>query len=278
MVSAAPAAVNEVRSRFAFLREPFDQLNDAGRAVQAIDEGTQGVGDPQRVIVVQSGLLEWAAGTAAGVGTTFGAMLILSVFLLASGDALRMKLIRVLPDLSGKKRSLRVLGDIENEVSRYLLTITAINAGLGVCVGIAMAALGMPNPLLWGVAAGLLNYVPYVGGLLGITLAFVVAVITYPSLATAALAPLAYLTLQLLEGNFVTPMILGRRLELNTVAILIVLSLTTWMWGIVGTIIGVPLLVVIKVFSDNFAALSPLAEFLSGESHVGDVSEADLPP
>ena len=277
MVSAAPDAIKEVRQRFAFLNEPFAKLNDAGRAVQAIDDGTQGANDPQRVVVVQSGLLAWAAGTAAGFGATIGAMLILSVFLLASGDTLRLKLIRVLPDLSGKKRSLRVLADIENEVSRYLLTITAINAGLGLCVGIAMWALGMPDPLIWGIAAGLLNYVPYIGGLIGLTLAFVVAVITYPSLAMAALPPLAYLTLQLLEGNFVTPMILGRRLELNTVAILIILSMTTWMWGIVGTIIGVPLLVVIKVFSDNFPALFPLAEFLSGESRMGGESEPELP-
>ena len=277
MVSAAPDAITKVRERFAFLNEPLAKLSDAGRAVQAIDDGTQSTNDPQRVVVVQSGLLAWAAGTAAGFGATFGAMLIFSVFLLASGDTLRLKLIRILPDLSGKKRSLRVLADIENEVSRYLLTITAINAGLGLCVGIAMWALGMPDPLIWGIAAALLNYVPYVGGLIGITVAFVVAVVTYPSLAIAALPPVAYLALQLLEGYFVTPMILGRRLELNTVAILIVLSMTTWMWGIVGTIIGVPLLVVIKVFSDNFPALFPLAEFLSGESRMGSESEPELP-
>ena len=278
MVSGAPDAIKEVRARFAFLNEPLAKLSDAGQAVQAIDDGTHGANDPQRVVVVQSGLLAWAVGTAADIGATFGAMLILSVFLLASGDTLRLKLIRIPSELSGKKRSLRVLADIENEVSRYLLTITAINAGLGLCVGIAMAVLGMPNPLIWGIAAGLLNYVPYIGGLLGLTLAFVVAVITYPSLAIAALPPLAYLTLQLLEGYFVTPMILGRRLELNTVAILIVLSLTTWMWGVVGTIIGVPLLVVIKVFSDNFPALLPLAGFLSGESRMDGESEPELPP
>jgi predicted PurR-regulated permease PerM len=101
MVSAAPDAIAKVRERFAFLNEPLAKLTDAGRAVQAIDDGTQGANDPQRVVVVQSGILAWAAGTAAGFGATFGAMLILSVFLLASGDTLRLKLIRILPDLSG---------------------------------------------------------------------------------------------------------------------------------------------------------------------------------
>src|SRR5690606_324392 len=112
--------------------------------------------------------------------------------------------------------------------------------------------LGMPNPLLWGVAAGLLNFIPYVGGLVGMVTMVAVSIVTFPTLTLAALPPLAYLGIQLAESNFITPMILGRRLELNTVAILIFLALASWMWGIVGAIIGVPLLVVVKVFCDNF--------------------------
>ena len=280
MISETPVVAREVRARFAFLREPFARLSTAGREVQALTDGGTGDGanDPQRVVVVQSGLLAWAAGTVADIGTTFGATLILSVFLLASGDMLRHKLVRVLPDLSGKKRSLRVLRDIENEVSRYLLTITAINAGLGLCVSIAMATLGMPNPMLWGIGAALLNYIPYIGPLTGIALAAAVAVVTYPLLATAVLPPIAYAALQLVESNFVTPTILGRRLELNTVAILILLSLTTWMWGIVGTIIGVPMLVVIKVFSDNFPALAPLAEFVTAETPAVEDTDPEVQP
>jgi hypothetical protein len=140
-------------------------------------------------------------------------------------------------------------------------TTTALNAVGAAAVFVDVDSVNhLMNLELLGALASdhRIDYVPYVGGLLGITLAIVVSVITYPSLAAAALPPIAYLTLQLVEGNFVTPMILGHRLDLNTVAILILLSLTTWMWGIVGTIIGVPLLVVIKVFSDNFPALSLL--------------------
>jgi predicted PurR-regulated permease PerM len=115
MVSGAPVVMREVRARFAFLREPFARLNAAGSAVQALTDGGgagDSVNDPQRVVVVQGGMLAWAAGTVADIGTTFGATLILSVFLLASVDTLRQKLILVLPALSGKKRSLRVLRDI----------------------------------------------------------------------------------------------------------------------------------------------------------------------
>jgi predicted PurR-regulated permease PerM len=264
MITEAPTLAAEVRQRFAFLDKPFATLSEASRQIQSLTSGgSSQPGDPQRVVVVESGWLGWLAGTAADIGTTFGAMLILALFLLASDTSLRAKLIRMLPDLTGKKRSLRLLHDIENEVSRYLLTITAINAGLGCCIGIAMAILGMPSPVLWGIAGGLLNFIPYLGSLIGNILATSVAIVTFPSLGEAALVPVSYLALQILEGNFVTPFIVGRRLELNIVAILVFLSLTTWMWGIVGTIIGVPILVVIKVFSDNFPSLAPLAEFLS---------------
>jgi predicted PurR-regulated permease PerM len=277
IIGEIPSLADRVRERFDFLREPFARISEAGRQVQAITSGsTDQTTATQRVVVQQdSGLLGWIAGTAADFGTTFGATLILSLFLLASGTTLRSKLIRVLPDLSGKKRSLRVLRDIENEVSRYLLTISAINAGLGVCIGLSMAVLGLPNPLLWGIAGGLLNFIPYLGSLVGNVLATAVAIVTFPSLAEAALVPIVYLALQILEGNFVTPFIVGRRLELNTVAILIFLSLTTWMWGIVGAIIGVPLLVVVKVFADNFPSLAPLAEFLSAETHLVEEAETE---
>ncbi len=277
MISQAPSLAAEVRERFAFLDGPFATLSDASRQIQALTSGSSQPGDPQRVVVVESGLLGWLAGTAADVGTTFGAMLILALFLLASDTTLRAKLIRALPDLSGKKRSLRLLHDIENEVSRYLLTITAINAGLGFCIGVVMAILGMPNPLLWGIAGALLNFIPYLGSLVGNILATCVAIVTFPSLAEAALVPLSYLALQILEGNFVTPFIVGRRLELNIVAILVFLSLTTWMWGIVGAIIGVPILVVIKVFADSFPALAPLAEFLSASAEPRVAEDVDTP-
>ena len=276
IVAEAPSTISQVRERFAFLRTPFAAMNEASQGLQTmVDDTTSAVGseNPQRVVVVQSGLLAWAAGTAANIGTTLGATLILSLFLLASGDTLRAKLIRVSPHLREKKRSLRVLRDIENVVSRYLLTITAINTGLGLSVGIVMAGLGMPNPILWGIGAALLNFVPYLGGLIGTTLAIAVASITYPTLVHAALPPLVYVGLQIVESNFVTPTIVGRRLELNTVAILIFLALAAWMWGIVGVIIGVPVLVVIKVFSGNFPNLAGLAEFLSAERVTAEDTE-----
>jgi predicted PurR-regulated permease PerM len=245
--------------------------------MQAIVDGA-GTPGTERVVIAQPGIIAWAAGTAAGIGTTLAATLVLAFFLLATGDDLRHKLVRMIHSLTDKKRALRVLRDIENDVSRYLMTITAINAGFGFCVGLAMYLLGMPNPLLWGVAAALLNFIPYLGGLLGVIAAIAVSSVTFPGFAQAILPPIAYLALQFVESYLVTPTILGRRLELHIVPILVFLAFTTWMWGVVGAVIGVPLLVVIKVFSDNLTVLAPLSALLAADAASPEEPEAEAAP
>ncbi len=274
VASQMPDTVSTVRERLAFLKRPITTLNNAGHDVESVLNGADEKAAATTTVIVSNGggLVSWLLGTVADLGTTFAATLLLAVFLLAANDGLRRKLIRVLPELSGKKRSLRVLHEIENDVSRYLVTVTAINAGLGVLVGCAMAVVGLGNGIVWGVAAGLLNFIPYVGATVGIFLVAGTSLATFTGLAAAATPPLIYLGLQILEGSFVTPMILGRRLSLSPIAILTVLSLTTWMWGIVGTVIGVPLLVVFKVFCDQFPSLAGIGVFLSSES--SEVEEA----
>lgn len=231
-------------------------------------EEMAGAAEPstEKVVVTQPGLAAWAADTLGGLTTTLGAALVLVVFLLSSGDLFLHKLVRILPTFSDKKRSVRVVHDVEFEVSRYLLTITGINICFGVVVGTAMAVLGMPNPLLWGAAATVLNFIPYVGAAIGTGTALIAALITYDSIGPALLPPAAYLLFHTLESAFITPLVVGRRLELNVVAIFISLAFWSWMWGIVGALIAVPILVVVKVFCDSFPGLAHFGEFLSGNN------------
>ena len=266
MVADAPHLASELRDRFRFLREPVAMIVQASEQVRALAEPA--AADAQRVVLAQPGILSWAADTLTGIGTTIGATLILVIFLLSSSELLLLKIVRAVPNLSNKKRSLRIVYDVQLEVSRYLLTITVINIAFGVMVGLAMTAIGMPHPLVWAVAAFLLNYIPYIGAITAIAIAAAVGLITFPSLALAALPPLAYLAFHALESAFITPLILGRRLELNAVAILIALAFSGWMWGIVGAIIAVPLLVVVKVFCDHFPELTTFGDFLSAEPPV----------
>jgi predicted PurR-regulated permease PerM len=275
-VKDAPHIAAALRDRFSVLREPIAMISQASDQIRTL-AAPAGPDQPQTVVLAQPGILTWAADTLTGIGTTIGATLILVIFLLSSNDLFLQKIVRAVPSLSEKKLSLRIIYDLQLEVSRYLLTITAINICFGIAIGTLMALVGMPNPLLWGVGATLLNYIPFVGAIVGTVLSACVALITFPTLGLGVVPPLGYLVIHTLESAFITPLILGRRLELNAVAILIALALCGWMWGIVGALIAVPLLVVVKVFCDHLPALATVGDFLSAETHT-DANENATEP
>jgi predicted PurR-regulated permease PerM len=277
MIAGAPQVTKAVRDRFEILREPFDRISEATRGpIVNSDPGSPGApAGPITVVGAQPSFLDWLVATLADVGTTIVATLILTPFLLASSETLKLKLVRTFPLLSDKKRSLRVLQDVEQRISRFLGTVTAIYAGVGVLVGIAMAILGMPNPILWGVGAALLSYVPWVGPITGIGLAAAVSLTIHPDPVGALAPPIAYAAIQSLEGTLITPLTVGRRMSLNVVAILLTVALTSWMWGIIGTLIGVPILVVVKAFCDEFPSLAHVGLFISAESEPIDEAETE---
>ncbi len=261
----APEIGQQLSRKMAAFRSPVDAAVQASEQVEKITESSSSP-NVQKVVIQQPGLLSRAADTLVSALTTTGVTVVLLLFLLSSGTLFYEKMIGVLPTLSDKKKALRVAYDVEREVSRYLLTVTLINITLGVVVAIAMALTGMPNPLLWGVAAALLNFIPYIGALTGLVMVAIVAILSFDTIGQALVPPSIFLACHVLEGQFLTPIVLGRRLELNSVAIFIALALWSWLWGIVGAIIAVPMLVCIKVFCDHFDGLTSFGEFLSGSA------------
>ncbi len=268
MINDAPRIVDDVQKKLRIVREPVEALIEAGKQVEELARVDSG--PTVAVAAPQPGLWSWAAGTVARVVTTSSVTIVLIVFLLSSGDLFLQKFVRMMPTLTDKKKALRVVRAIEGEVSRYLLTVTVINCGLGVAIAAAMAILQLPNPVLWGVAAAVLNFIPYLGAATGIVSVAAVAIVTFPTFLAAAIPPLAYLALNTIENIIVTPLVLGRRLELNAVVILISLAFWGWMWGIIGTFVAVPMLVITKVFCDNFPGLANFGDFLSGETPQAD--------
>jgi predicted PurR-regulated permease PerM len=188
---------------------------------------------------------------------------ILLYFLLVYDQAFIAKLVKLLPTLSDKKTAVAIAHDIESQVSRYLFTITAINACLGLAVGTAVGLLGLRNPVMWGVMVALLNFVPYLGALTGIICMTIGALLSFDSLGYAVIFPTVYLAFGTLEGSFITPWIMGRSLTLNPVIILLSLTFWGWMWGIVGIILAVPILAAFKIVCAHIKPMEPLAEFLS---------------
>lgn len=238
------------------------------QASDQVDKITTGTSDPtvQKVAVQSPGLLTIAVSNAASILATTLVTLVLALFLLASGDLFYVKLIDAFPRFGDKKRALRIVYGIERNVSRYVLLVTAINAGLGVVIGSGMWVIGMPQPMVWAILAFLVNFLPYIGPLFGAGLAAAVAVVSFDHLGHAALAPAIYLAATSVEGQFITPVTLGRQLELNTVSVFVTVVFWGWLWGIAGGLMAVPFLVCVKVICDNVASLNTFGSFLSAAS------------
>ena len=177
-VERAPQIGQRVQQKLATFRKPVEAVVKASEQVETI---TNGASSPtvQKVVVQQPGLLSIAANNVVSVVSTAGVTFVLLLFLLASGTMFYEKMIGILPTFRDKKRALTIAYDVEKEVSQYLLTITFVNIVFGIYIGVAMALVGMPNPVLWGVAATLLNYIPYIGALAGIAMVSVVALISF---------------------------------------------------------------------------------------------------
>jgi predicted PurR-regulated permease PerM len=231
--------------------------SDAGPDVSAEDA-------PQEVVVQGPSFLSRTLSTAPAVMGQIIFTLVLLFFLTASGDMFHEKLVQAAPTFKDKKRAIQIAYDIERELSRYFLTITVINAGLGVAVGLVLWALGMPNPLLFGVLAFVLNYIPFLGAIAGVMLTFLIGVISFDTVSSALLVAGAYLGLTTIEGQFVTPYAVGRSLKLNPVLVFIAVAFWGWAWSVIGMFIAVPALIVLRVFSDKIPALEGLGIFLSG--------------
>ena len=273
LVNDAPAIGRRLTERLEEVRRPFERFMEVSRQV---DEAAETTSEPdvQRVVVSQPGIVSRAAGNLLSGSTTAAITFVLSLFLLASGTMFYEKIVQSFTKLSEKKRALRVVYDVEREISRYLLTVAAINTCLGIAVGTGLWALGMPMPFVFGVAAGLLNFLPYVGAAITIILVAVLSIVSFDSIAYAMIPPAFVLFCNILEGNFINPLIVGRRLEINAVAIFIAVAFWSWLWGFVGALIAVPLLVVIKVFCDHLESLSHVGNFISAQKTAEEEEES----
>lgn len=251
------------------IQEKLRGMSEAVEDMRNVTDDVEKLGGNEspatEVVVKQPGLLDTAFDTFTQIGVTFAVTMVLALFLLSSGEMFYLKLVQAMPTMTGKKRALATVHDIERRVSRYLLTITLINAGLGLCIGLYLTVLGLPNAYVWGIAAFLLNFLPYIGGFVGSILVAAFSIVTFDTIGYALLAPLGYQILTGIEGQLVTPWLVGRRLALNTVAVFLTVVFWGWLWGIPGALVAVPFLVVFKVICENFEPLHTIGNFLSGE-------------
>jgi predicted PurR-regulated permease PerM len=202
-----------------------------------------------------------------GTGAAMGQLLTLLVvlfFMLASGDTLLRRLVEVMPTFEDKRRVVDIAQEIERNVSGYLVTISGMNLLVGVANGVSMWLCGVPDPLLWGSLAFLLNYIPILGPFIGIIVFFFVGLFVFPTVWLALLPAGIYLTIHVIEGETVTPMLLANRFTLNPVLVIASLFFWDYMWGVIGALLAFPLLAVVKIVSDRIPPLMPLGHLLGG--------------
>jgi predicted PurR-regulated permease PerM len=169
------------------------------------------------------------------------------IFYLVYQTRLRSTVVCMFTDRDTRLMILRVLSDVDEQMTRYFGTFTLVNLSLGAVTVLLTSVIGLPNPLLWGVLAAVLNYVPYLGPAVVVATLTVVGLLTFPSIAEAAVAPVIFTAIATVEGQFLTPTLMGRQLELNPFAVFLAIAFCTWLWGPIGAFLAVPLLMALTV-------------------------------
>lgn len=271
-LNQAPNVLQNVEQQIDGVLKPMGRLSQIGSRVSAAtsvpeDEGTgdgDSVDDPVPVEVIERrGMSQLLFATTQRAAVDILATMILLYFLLSGGDRFLRKMVEVMPTFREKRKVVEIAHSIQWGISTYLLSVTIINCGLGVLIALAMWLFGMPNPILWGVMGAAFNFIPYVGAISGTIIIGLVALATFKGEpGYAMLVPVTYFLLTALEGNFITPTVLGYRLDLNPVVIFAWLLLWGFLWGVAGALMAVPMLAAIKILCDHIQPLHNLGKFL----------------
>jgi predicted PurR-regulated permease PerM len=257
-----PEGVPRLQERLSFMREPIDtlqrflhQVEDFGEPGPSPNAAASAQG-PTLLSKIFTGTRNFASG--------FFTTVLFLFFLLVSGDIFLHRLVEILPHFRSKRQVVEISQQIESDISAYLVTITIMNAALGIATGLAMWLTGVGNPVLWGTVAFLLNYVPILGVALGVLTFLLAGLLTHDMLWQALLPAGLYFGFHLIEGETVTPMLLARRFTLNPVLVIISLVFWYWMWGIPGVILSMPMLAITKIICDRLQPLAAFGHFLEG--------------
>jgi len=260
-VQKAPEVIPTLKEKLVLLRRPIDYLQST---FKELEDAASAPGSNVPTVAVRD-----TAGVAAKVtgvtltvlGRIFTTMVVL-FFLLAAGERLLRGLIEVLPRLRDKRQAVEIAVETQRQIGGYLVTITVMNTLVGIITGLAMWACGLGDPVLWGTTAFVLNYIPILGPATGVGLFFIAGIVALDWPWQALIPALLYLSIHIMEGEIITPMLLAKRFTLNPV--LVIVSLFFWhaVWGVPGALLAVPLLAMFKILCDRVEALKPVGHII----------------
>ena len=231
-----------------------DKLHVFDRPLALWQELQSMVGGPDTLATFQMPKFEWVQPALEFLSPTFAEFLLfiaILILFIASWKDSRRALIMIFGDRTARLRALRIINEIEEHLGNYLLMVTMINTGVGIATGIICAVTGMPNPAGLGALAATLNFIPIIGPVAMFVVLTGVGIVAFPTIGAGLIAPLAFAVLTFLEGHFITPTIVGRRLELNALAVFMALAFWTWLWGPMGAFLSSPLLIVALILKEH---------------------------
>lgn len=257
----APRSLRELQYELSHSEGRLADIQDLAEEVDQLAEGDPEPGT-QPVVVKGPGVLDNLVVGLPAVTAFAGVVIFLTFFLLASGDSLLRRVTRCGRTWAERRRIVLIARQIQTELAVYLSTVTIINAALGGAVALVMHLMDVPNPLLWGATAALLNFAPYVGALATTVLLALVGLTTFDTLGQAFAVPAAFLALTVLEGQVITPAVLGHRMSLSPIFVFLSVIAWGWLWGVAGALMAVPIVTSVKVVCDHVPGLAPVSEFL----------------
>jgi len=257
-----PGAIPKIQQQLAFLARPIGSLEWMLGQLQDVTGFNASVpqGPSVHSFNVMGALFSGTTTVAAGLFTT----LVVLFFLLVSGETFMRRFVEILPSFAEKRQAVEITLDIERNVSAYLITVTLINMVVGTLTLCIMWATGVENPLLWGLIAFVVNFVPILGPMVALVI-FLMAGVLSLGVTWWALLPVGlYFLIHVAEGEIVTPMLMARRFTINPVAVILALLFWYWMWGVPGAILAVPMLAITKIVCDDLTPLRAFGHFLEG--------------
>ena len=256
--SGLPQAWPQLQQKFAFIKDPVEHIQ------RTLDQMGIQLESPSAVLSNPIGMV---TAVFSGTGTVAAHLLetlLVLFYLLVFGETFLRRLVEVLPTFANKREAVEISLHVERDLSAYLLTITVINAAVGCATAGVIWLCDVPGPVLWGVVAFCLNFVPILGPFCGIILFLAVGLISMGPAWTALLPAALYFGIHVIEGEIVTPMLLANRFTINPVAVILSLIFWYWMWGVPGAILAVPMLAIIKIVSDRLRPFRAFGHLLEG--------------
>ncbi|QDV54210.1 AI-2E family transporter [Rosistilla oblonga] len=292
-IAEAPQHLGVVKEKLSFITDRLKEVDKATEELAEAEEESTGGSQEEQPVPVEIKQPTWTSGWSylSGTGNLVSFLTIciaMLYFLLANGDSLLRSIMHSLPDFTARRKLVEVIQKVQEGLGSYLAKISTINACLGLSVGIAMWGLGMPSPVLWGAMAFAFNFIPILGAIAGGAIVFVVALVSFEATYYAFLVAATFLTLTSLEGQFITPAILGRSMSMSPVLVFLSIVVWGWMWGVMGVFLSVPMLIAARMACEGYEGLGPLAMILGAEvpesksasasGRGGSDSTADNPP